>query len=154
MEVLQHVFRFITNYFALFLTAQSVRFGNRSIQKLVMPVLPGVTESKKSPRREPRANLHGYCNPVILCDPQVKPVQYPYREKNCTSQQEPPGGSGKTGEYVSQPRPYAEQTNDVCHISPLERNVVVHIIEPFGICLGLFLSGLSTFRTGRLAFTL
>ena len=88
----------------------------------------------------------------ILLNPKIKAMQYPYREKDCPGEQESPSGSGETGEYVSQPRPYAKQSNDVCHISPLERNVVVHVIKPRWIRLGLFLSGLCALRTARLAF--
>ena len=87
----------------------------------------------------------------ILLNPKIKAMQYPYREKDCPGQQKSPGGSSETGKYVSQPRPYAEQSNDVCHISPLERNVVVHIVKPFWICLRFFLGGLSTFGTARFA---
>lgn len=44
-------------------------------------------------------------------------MQYPYWEKDCSSQQESPHCMGKAGEDVRQPSTYAKQPNDVCHIN-------------------------------------
>lgn len=77
----------------------------------------------------------------ILLKPEIKAMQYPYWEKDCSRQQESPHCMGKAGKDVRQPSTYAKQPNDVCHIAPLERNIVVHVIKPrrirFGLVMGL-----------------
>ena len=88
----------------------------------------------------------------ILLKPEIKAMQYPYGEKDCSRQQESPHCMGKAGKDVRQPSTYAKQPKYLCHIAPLERNIIIHVIKPRRIRFGLVLGPLRPLVSALIGF--